>query len=98
VDNDNLIRKPFESKVLIEDRDDKYEVITVRINKAEREMINKVKKFIQQEKDSTAIKQLMLIGFEIVIQDQKTNRILDIIINNLRRNKRLGISEVEVKD
>lgn len=98
MDNDNLIRKPFESKVLIEDRDDKYEVITVRINKAEREMINKVKKFIQQEKDSTAIKQLMLIGFEIVIQDQKTNRILDIIINNLRRNKRLGISEVEVKD
>lgn len=98
MENDNLIRPNFESKTLTEDRDDRYEIITVRINRKEREMINTVKKFIQQEKDSTAIKQLMLIGYEIVIQDQKTNRILDIIINNLRRNKRLGIMEVEVKD
>lgn len=98
MENENLIRKPFESKTLDEDRDTKYEIITIRLNKDERYMINKVKEFIQQEKDSTCIKQLMLIGFEVVIQDQKTNRILDIILNNLRKNKRLGIMEVEVKD
>lgn len=95
--NDNLIRPAFESTRTEEERaSDKFEVLPVRINPEERIILNKAKLILQQEKDSTALKQLALIGYEFVLQDQKTIKILDYIINNKRRNQRIGIIETEV--
>lgn len=94
---DNLIRPAFESKRTEEERaNDKYEVFTIRLNKEERDILNKAKIVLQQEKDSTAIKQLAMIGYTFVLQDKKTLFILDYILNNKRRNQRLGIIETEI--
>lgn len=85
---------PFEPKKLEEDRTD--DVFTVRINKEERDVLNTAKTVLQQDKDSTALKQLAMIGYYFVLQDKKTLLILDYIINNKRRNQRNGIIETEI--
>lgn len=70
------------------------DTFNVRLSKEEREKFEEWKYLIQQEKDSTAIKQLAEIGAN-VLQEKKTKAILDIILNNYRRNKRLGIVTFE---
>lgn len=98
MENDNLIRKPFETKRTQEEMDkDKSEIINIRLNSEERDMLDQAKITLQQEKDSTALKQLAMIGYQFVLQDKKTLVILDYIINNKRRNQRLGIIETESK-
>lgn len=72
----------------------KIDSFTVRLNAQERELFEKLKYVIQQEKDSTAIKQLAL-GITNVILDEKIKGILSIVLNNYRRNKRLGIVDFD---
>lgn len=72
----------------------KVDSFTVRLNEEERARLEEDKKILEQEKDSTAIKQLALIG-SIVLREQKTASILGVIFANKRRNKRLGIVEFE---
>jgi hypothetical protein len=87
---------PFESTKLQEERDnEKTETFTIRINKEEREMLNQAKRILQQEKDSSVIKQLATLGFIFVTHDKKTAKLLEFVFNNKRRNQRLGIMEVE---
>lgn len=62
----------------------------VRLNEEERKLLEDVKQILQQEKDSTAIKQCLLIAAE-VIHDKKNTVLLEIVLNNYRKNKRLGI-------
>lgn len=81
-------RKPFqrynEEKVA--------DTFTIRLNEEERQQLEIDKKVLMQEKDSTALKQLAELG-RIVLHSKKTIEILDIIRNNERRNKRIGINE-----
>ncbi len=63
---------------------------TVRLNPEERKILNECKYILQQEKDSTAIKQLAEIVSK-VLQEQKVKQILELVMNNYRKNKRLGI-------
>ena len=84
--------KPFTPMRLEEERaQDKSEVLTIRLNLKEREQLNEAKRFIQQDKDSTAIKQLMFIGLQKVLHDQETHYILDVVLNNRRKNERTGV-------
>ena len=46
----------------------------------------KYKQILQQEKNGTAIKQLMRIGAKVLL-DEKIKEYIDIIINNKRKNK-----------
>jgi hypothetical protein len=66
---------------------------TMNLNEEEREILEKCKLLIQQDKDSTAMKQLALIGAK-EIQSPKTSAILDIVFNNKRKNKRTGIDAI----
>lgn len=69
----------------------KQDIFTVKFDKEfTREYFDESKHIIQQEKDSTAIKQLAIIGSK-VIREEKNKKILEIILNNYRKNKRLGI-------
>lgn len=89
-----LEKQPFTRyKLEGEERPDTF---TVRLNKEERQRLNYVKKIIRQPKDSTAIKQVFELGYD-VIHDQKTVRILDLIFKNRKNNARLGIVEEEEK-
>lgn len=68
------------------------DLITVRLNKEERELLQICKKIIEQPKDSTALKTLALIGSN-VLQDNKTAYILATLFKNKRNNERLGIPD-----
>jgi hypothetical protein len=86
-------KEPFR-KYSLKDRE---KIHTFRITETEEEWFIPARKFIQQPKISTAMKQLAEIGASIVLHDKKTHRILDIIMNNDRRNKRIGINEWDYK-
>jgi len=70
------------------------DMISCPLNKQERIRFEEDKKILQQEKDATALKQLAEIG-SIVIHDKKTRQIISVIMNNQRRNKRLGIPDFD---
>lgn len=73
----------------------KADSFTVKLNSEERQILEQLKHAIQQEKDSTAIKQLALGVAAKVILDSQTKVILGIVLNNYRKNKRLGIVQFE---
>lgn len=70
---------------------DKSETFTIRLNVEERKQLDEAKRFIQQAKDSTAVKQLMFIGMRKVLHDAETHYLLDVILNNRRKNDRTGV-------
>lgn len=77
---------PFERQHEDKSRD----TFTVSLNTLERVRLEDDKKILNQEKDSTALKQLSYIGSK-VIHDNKIMAICQIIMSNKRKNKRLGI-------
>ena len=91
----SLEKTPFRTTKLEEEKkDDKRETFTVSINKEERLRLNEDKKILQQEKDSTALKQLADLGHNVLHSDL-TGKSLRVVLDNKRRNKRLGIVEFE---
>ncbi len=70
--------------------EDTQDTFTVKINSEERKELTEWKYLLQQEKDSTALKQLARIGAKVLLED-KFKVANEIIMNNYRKNKRLGI-------
>jgi len=68
----------------------KQDAITIWLNPEERKRLDELKYILQQEKDSTAYKQLAEIAANL-IGDKKTKTILSLVLNNYRKNKRLSI-------
>jgi hypothetical protein len=98
MDSDNLIRPPFETKYLTEEKGEVYgetEIISLKINAGEREKLEILKSYLQQPKDSTLLKQVMEIYFAEVILLRKNDKFREIILDNVRRNKRTGHTEFE---
>ena len=91
-----MIEKPiFQPELLEEEREkDKSKVFTVRLNEEEQERLNASKKVLQQHKDSTALKMLADIGYN-VLHDQLTGKILKTVYENKQKNKRTGLVEFE---
>lgn len=84
-------KTPFRTTKLEEEKkDDHRETFTVSINKEERKRLDEDKKLLQQEKDSTALKQLAELGHNVLHSDL-TGKSLRVVLDNKRRNKRLGI-------
>lgn len=96
--NENLIRPAFQSTRTEEERlSDKRELITLSINDKEKERIRSLRVTLQQEKDSTLLKQLALIGVAFVRNENPQELLALYVRENVRRNKRLGLLEVEQK-
>lgn len=88
-------RKPFQKQYLDEEKkEEKGEIITVRLNKEERELLDIDKKALQQPKDSTAIKQMIDIA-RFVLHQSEMGKISRLLLANVRRNVRIGINEYE---
>lgn len=68
--------------------------ITIWLNEDERSLLDNAKKILMQPKDSTALKQLAIIGSK-TIGDDKIDQFRGFLLNNVRKNKRLGIDEIE---
>ena len=93
--------KPFEDKwssyrAVNNIKEEKQDVISLKLNPEERLLLEKDKATLQQEKDGTAIKQMLEIARK-VIHDTPEGLFFKTFLENLRRNKRLGIVEVEAK-
>lgn len=86
----SLETKPFVRYNEEKNRD----TFTVSMNKGERELLNKCKIVIEQQKDSTALKTLAWIGAK-VIHEEKTGYILGVLFKNKRNNERAGIIDFE---
>lgn len=69
---------------------------TVNVNQEERNMLEKFKKKLQQPKDSTCLKQLATIGAK-TLQSNLIAPVVDVVLGNKRKNKRLGIVEYEAE-
>ena len=82
------------TKKHLDEEDKDTDSFTVRLNPDERTQLEEDKRFLEQTKDSTAMKQLARIG-SIVIHDKKIAAILGVVMGNQRRNKRLGIVDFE---
>jgi uncharacterized protein (DUF1778 family) len=92
-----LEREAFTRTRLDEERaKDRSRPITVRLNIEERQRLEEAALYLQQEKLSTVLKQLAEVGL-IVLQDQKTRAIIDVLFKNERNNKRLGIQQADPK-
>jgi hypothetical protein len=72
--------------------DPRYKRFTVRLNLEEQAWLKEDMKFLKQEKDSTALKQLAMIG-HFVIHEDLTGKILKVVLENKRKNDRLGIPD-----
>lgn len=81
-------KKPFRKYDLENNKDDR---VMVRLNDEERSILEQGKKILEQERDGTAIKQLMILGLTNVIHDHKTLTLLATVFKNKRNNKRHGI-------
>jgi hypothetical protein len=92
----SLEKKPFVNYTLDEDNNDKSKVFTIRLNEEEIKNLKAAQNILQQEKQSTALKQLAMFGL-YVLHDRSTAYILKVLKDNLRKNKRIGIEKVEVK-
>jgi hypothetical protein len=86
MDGTNLQREPFTRY----HEEKKIDSFTIRLNNNERENLEIAKSILEQTKDSTALKQLALIGAK-VIQEEKVRYTLGVIYSNKRKNSRLGI-------
>lgn len=87
----SLEKRPFVNYTLDEERNDKDTRITVRLNEEEMKMFEEVRSIVKQHKNSTILKQLAKIGYAYVIRDPVMRETLDIILNNDRKNKRIGM-------
>ena len=83
-------QKPFVKYNL----ENKVDTFTVKLNPEERKEFEQDKHLIQQQKDSTAIKQLAAIGAKVLRED-KIKTINAIVLGNYRKNKRLGIVDFD---
>jgi hypothetical protein len=83
---------PFR-KMNLEEKEYK-DIFTIRLNREERETLDKCKKILEQPKDSTAFKQLASIGSN-VLHDNLIGNTMAIIFLNKKKNKRTGILEFE---
>lgn len=87
--------EPFYNTRFEEERaEDKRKVYTVSLNLEEQALLVEDMRVLRQAKDSTALKQLWKVG-RAVLHDQKTGQILRAILDNTKKNKRVGIESVE---
>jgi hypothetical protein len=85
----SLKKQPFR---LYDEEGSKEDKFTVKLGKDfSREMLDKSKSILEQERDSTTMKQLALIGYTKVILCPETQALLAIVFKNKRNNKRQGI-------
>ncbi len=90
-----IIKKPFVNYSLDEDKQKKgFVTISIKLNIDEQAQLVKDKQKIRQVKDGTAIKQLWSIGSK-VIHDEKIGEYINVVLENKRKNKRLGISDFD---
>lgn len=90
-----LEREAFTRTRLDEERSqDRGKTSGVWFNNQELIALEELAVFFHQEKESTIIKQCIEVTKAIIEGGNPTRVVRDIVFNNVRKNKRLGIEEV----
>ena len=76
-------------------KEDKQDVITIKHNPEERKKLESFKAAIQQNKDSTAYKSAL--DMAAVILGTPEGVFFRTALENIRKNQRLGLTEIEPK-
>ena len=92
----DLTQEPFRKYRLDEEKWDKPDTFTVKLNPLERRWLDKAKKILHQKKNSTVLKQLAEIGYKYVTSPLNAE-VLETLFKNKRKNRRIGIVEFEVE-
>lgn len=93
----SLETPPFVPTRLEEEREqDKGRTIGVWFNEEELRLLEECGVFLHQEKSATIIKQMIRLGANLIDRPEIAS-IRDLVFNNVRKNKRQGIEEVEPK-
>lgn len=91
-------QEPFTRTRLDEERaKDRGKTSGVWFNNAELIDLEAIAVFFHQEKESTTIKHCVELTKAIIEGGQSERVIRDIVFNNVRKNRRLGIEEVDPK-
>jgi len=85
-------KKPFRKYNL--DEDNIKKPLALKLNPEQWKLLEECKVIMNQSKNSTALKQLAWIGAEELLS-KKTSRLISIIQNNKRKNKRIGVIDFE---
>lgn len=95
----SIEKTPFRSYTPDDERDPniwKDKVLAIRFNQKEWEKLQRVKKLLQQPKDATALKQCFDIGYIDIHGDSEASK-FRYFSDNVRKNARLGIVDVDEK-
>ena len=93
----SIKREAFESTRLEEERSkDKGQVFSLWLNNGEIADLVMYKELLQQDKDSTTIKQLVELG-KILIDSDLTASVMSVVLSNIKKNERLGLLYIEGK-
>jgi len=88
-------KKPFIPYREEEERSkDTSKVFAIRLNTQELENLKVAQEILQQDKDSTCVKQLAMLGLH-VLHERSSAYLLKVLNDNIRKNKRIGIEKVE---
>lgn len=92
-----LENKPFTPLKTSEEREaQRGKTIGVWFNDEELENLKQYGIWLQQEKPATIIKQMVDLGAKL-IDDPKTDALRSVLLNNARKNLRLGVQIIEPK-
>lgn len=90
--------EPFTRTRLDEERSkDKGKTSGVWFNNEELKKLEELAVFFHQEKESTVIKHCVELASAILEGRSSEGVVRDIVFNNVRKNKRMGIEEVQPK-
>ncbi len=84
-------KEAFRSYTLADDKKEKQDIVSLRLNPQERKELEEIKRLIQQPKDATAIKTL---AFEIginVLHGKSPYDVCLLLFKNRLRNMRTGV-------
>lgn len=89
--------KPFVRMKLDEEKaQEKGKNMAIWFNDSELELLERAGVVLHQEKQATIIKQLLELGANVLFSE-KSMLVRDLVFNNVRKNKRLGIEEINPK-
>lgn len=92
-----ITRQPFQTSRLEEERaQDKSAVISLRLNREEIRAVEDAGRLLNQEMQSSIVKQLMELGL-ISLQREETRAALRLATENTRKNLQRGIFEAQPK-
>lgn len=72
----------------------KVDSFSVRLNEEERAILEEMKPFILQKKDSTALKTLAWFGAK-VLHEEKFRYYFETVLSNKSKNKRMGVIDFD---